>query len=267
MSFEDQGDSFMQSTKDLFDLTGKVAVITGGNRGIGFAIAEGLASAGAFSVIVNRNPETGQKASERIRAQGLKSIAISADVSRRSSVQELISRALERCGQIDILVNSAAVILRKAAESVTEEEWDSLIDINLKGTFLCSQLAGIEMLKRREGKIINLSSVNVLTVHPHRNVYGVTKAGVSQLTRTLAVEWAPYGINVNAIAPASTLTDFNRKYFEDHPEDLKERIRTIPMGRIGDPKDYVGAAIFLASKASAFMTGQTLFVCGGSTLI
>lgn len=257
----------MATSIDLFRLDGAVALITGGNRGIGYAIAEGLASAGAVAVIANRHPETGEQAAEKIRKQGLKARAFTADVSRRSSVESLVSETLKEFGRIDILVNSAAVIQRKPFETVTEEEWDELIDINLKGTFLTCQAVGREMLKQKKGKIINITSVNIRTVHPNRNIYGISKAGIHQLTRSIAVEWAPHGITANTIAPASTLTDFNRKFFEDHPEDLKERIRTIPIGRIGDPKDYVGAAVFLASSASDFVTGQTLFVCGGSTLL
>ena len=141
------------------------------------------------------------------------------------------------------------------------------MDVNLRGVFLCSQIVGKEMIKRKQGKIINISSNIAQVLQPHRGVYAVSKAGVSHLTKVMALEWAPYHINVNAIAPAPTMTDLNKKYFDEHPEDLKERLRSIPMGRLGDPQDYVGAAIFLASKASDFVTGQTIFVDGGSILI
>jgi len=142
-----------------------------------------------------------------------------------------------------------------------------MMDVNLRGVFLCSQIVGREMIKRRQGKIISISSNISQVLQPLRGVYAITKAGVSQLTKVMALEWASYDINVNAIAPAPTMTDLNKKYFEDHPEDLKERIRSIPLGRLGDPKDYVGMAILLASKASDFITGQTVFVDGGSILI
>jgi NAD(P)-dependent dehydrogenase (short-subunit alcohol dehydrogenase family) len=252
---------------DLFDLCGKVAIVTGSSRGIGFTIAEGIASAGATVVIADILAEKGEEAARRFQEKGLKAKSISVDVTKRDSVQKLVSQTLKEFGEIDILINCAGIILRKPIEEVTDEEWNSLMDVNLRGVFLCSQIVGLEMIKRREGKIINISSNISQVLQPHRGVYAITKAGVSHLTRVMALEWASYHINVNAIAPAPTMTGLNKKFFEDHPEDLKERIRSIPLGRLGDPKDYVGMAIFLASKASDFVTGQTIFVDGGSNLI
>jgi NAD(P)-dependent dehydrogenase (short-subunit alcohol dehydrogenase family) len=252
---------------DLFDLSGKVAIVTGGSRGIGFAISEGLASAGAVNVIADIVVEQGEEAARKIEAQGFKAKSIPVDVTKRDSVRNLVSQVLKDFRQIDILVNCAGIILRKPIEEATDEEWNSLMDVNLRGVFLCSQTVGIEMIRRRQGKIINISSNIAQVLQPHRGVYAVTKAGVSHLTKVMALEWAPHRINVNAIAPAPTMTDLNRKYFEEHPEDLKERIRSIPLGRLGDPKDYVGMAILLASRASDFITGQTILVDGGSILI
>jgi NAD(P)-dependent dehydrogenase (short-subunit alcohol dehydrogenase family) len=252
---------------ELFDLSGKVAIVTGGSRGIGFAISEGLASAGAVNVIADIVVEQGEEAAKKIEAHGFKAKSIPVDVSKRDSVETLVSQTLKGFGHIDILVNCAGIILRKPIEEVTDEEWNSMMDVNLRGVFLCSQIVGREMIKRRQGKIISISSNISQVLQPLRGVYAITKAGVSQLTKVMALEWASYGINVNAIAPAPTMTDLNKKYFEDHPEDLKERIRSIPLGRLGDPKDYVGMAILLASKASDFITGQTVFVDGGSILI
>jgi len=257
----------MGSSLDLFDLLGRVAIVTGGSRGIGFAIAEGLASAGATSVITDILDEQGVKASEDLKAKGHKSAFIKVDVTKRESVQRMVSDSLKAFQQIDILVNCAGIILRKPIEEVTDEEWTSVMDVNLRGVFLCSQIVGIEMIKRKQGKIINISSNVSQVLQPLRGVYAITKAGVSHLTKVMALEWALHHINVNAIAPAPTLTILNRQYFEDHPEDLKERIRSIPLGRMGSPQDYVGIAILLASKASDFITGQTIFVDGGSILI
>jgi len=257
----------MESSLDLFDLLGRVAIVTGGSRGIGFAIAEGLASAGASVVIADILNEEGKKASEDLESKGYKSNFIKVDVTQRGSVQKMVSDTLRVCGQIDILVNCAGIILRKPIEEVTDEEWTSVMDVNLRGVFLCSQIVGIEMIKRKQGKIINISSNVSQVLQPLRGVYAITKAGVSHLTKVMALEWALHHINVNAIAPAPTLTSLNRQYFEDHPEDLKERIRSIPLGRMGSPQDYVGIAILLASKASDFITGQTIFVDGGSILI
>jgi len=257
----------MESSLDLFNLSGRVAIVTGGSRGIGFSIAEGLASAGATIVIADILTEQGEEAAKKIEAKGFKAKSIPVDVTKRDSVQNLVSKALKEFGQIDILINCAGIILRKPIEEVTDEEWNSLMDVNLRGVFLCSQMVGKEMIKQKQGKIINISSNISQVLQPHRGVYAITKAGVSHLTKVMALEWAPFGINVNAIAPAPTMTDLNRKYFEEHPEDLKERIRSIPLGRLGEPKDYVGVAILLASKASDFITGQTIFVDGGSILI
>jgi len=257
----------MEILHDLFDLSGRVAIVTGARRGIGFAIAEGLASAGAVSVIADILPEGGEEAAQLIRSKGLNAKSIPVDVTQRDSVGNLVSQTLKEFGPIDILVNCAGIILRKPIEQVTDEEWNAIMDVNLRGVFLCSQIVGIEMIKRKQGKIINISSNVSQVLQPGRGIYAISKAGVSHLTKVMALEWAPFHICVNAIAPAPTMTDLNRKYFEEHPEDLKERLRSIPLGRLGDPKDYVGIAILLASRASDFITGQTIFVDGGSILI
>ncbi len=251
---------------NLFDLSGKIAIVTGGNRGIGFAIAEGLAQHGAHVIIANRGAAQGQEAAVRLQDQGLAAEAIPTDVSDAKAVARLVNNVLDRHGGIDILVNSAAVILRKPVEDVTEEEWDYIMATNLRGAFLCCRDVGRHMIQKRRGKIINISSNVSQVVQPLRSIYSVSKAGLSHLTRAMALEWAPYGVNVNAIGPGPTLTDINRQYFKEHPEDLKARIDEIPMGRIGAPADQVGAAVFLASPASDFMTGQTIIVDGGTNL-
>jgi gluconate 5-dehydrogenase len=252
---------------DLLDLSGRVAVVTGGSRGIGLAIAEGLASAGAAVVIGNRTTEQGEQAAEMLRRMKLEARAISVDVSKRESVRKMVSAVLEEFQKIDILVNSAAIILRKPIFEITDEEWDSLVDTNLKGTFICCQEVGRQMIERRQGKIINISSNIIQPLQPGRGVYAITKAGLTQLTRVLAFEWAQHNVHVNAIAPGPTITDLNRKFFEEHPEDLKARIQSLPIGRMGQPQDHVGAALLLASSASDFITGQTIFVDGGSNLL
>jgi NAD(P)-dependent dehydrogenase (short-subunit alcohol dehydrogenase family) len=257
----------MKRLIELFDLSGRVAIVTGGCRGIGFSIAQGLASAGAIIVIADILAEKGEEAAESIRTKGFRAKFIGVDVTQRTSVQNLVSKTLEGFHQIDILVNCAGVIVRKPIDEITDKEWDWMMDINLRGTFLCCQIVGSEMIKRKYGKIINISSNAAQTLLPQRGVYAVTKAGISHLTKAFAVDWAPYHIHVNAIAPGTTATELNKKYFEEHPEDYQERVRTHPLGRLGAPEDYVGVAILLASRASDFMTGQTIFVDGGSTLI
>jgi NAD(P)-dependent dehydrogenase (short-subunit alcohol dehydrogenase family) len=251
---------------NIFDLSGKVAIVTGGNQGIGFGIAKGLASAGATVVIANRRVAEGQNAVESLKKEGLNAVAIPTDVSRMSSVASLVSKVVSDFGKIDILVNNAAVIVRKPIEDFTEEEWDQIMNTNLRGLFLCCQLVGREMIKKKKGKIINISSVLSQIVQPGRSVYAVAKAGVSHLTRALALEWGKYNISVNAIGPGLTITPLNKKYFEENPEDLKNIAASIPKGREAYPQDYAGAAIFLASDASDYMTGQTLLVDGGMTI-
>lgn len=251
---------------DMFNLTDKTAIVTGGNRGIGFAIAQGLARQGARIVIANRNEDAGMVAVQRLRDQGLQAEAIATDVSVGSSVAHLVDSVLKRFDRIDILVNSAAVIVRKPVEDVSEEEWDRIMGTNLRGAFLCCRDVGRHMIAQRKGKIINISSNVSQVIQPLRSVYCVSKAGLSHLTRAMALEWAPYGVNVNAIGPGPTITELNSKYFAENPRDLQDRIDSIPMGRMGAPTDHVGAAIFLASEASDYMTGQTLIVDGGSNL-
>jgi len=251
----------------LFDLSDRIAIVTGGNRGIGYAIAEGLARHGALVVIANRNEEAGMAAAQRLLDQGLQAEAMAADVSMGASVSHLVQTTLQRHGCIDILVNSAAVILRKPVEDFEEEEWDRIMNTNLRGAFLCCRDVGRHMIERRKGKIINISSNVSQVVQPLRSIYCVSKAGLSHLTRALGLEWAPYGVNVNAIGPGPTITELNQKFFEENPRDLQARIDSIPMGRMGKPSDHVGAALFLASEASDYMTGQTLIVDGGTNLL
>jgi gluconate 5-dehydrogenase len=252
---------------DLFDLTGRVAIVAGGSRGIGLAIAEGLASAGAAVVVANSTPDLGEKAAAAIRAQGHAAIAVPFDIRRSDSIACMVAATLATHDRIDILVNAIGVIKRGPIEDVSEADWDTMMGVNLRGAFLLCQAVGREMIKRKQGKIINISSNISQVLQPHRGAYAVTKAGMSHLTRVLGLEWAPHGINVNAIAPAPTITDINRKFFEDNPKDLEARKASVPLGRLGTPADYVGAAIFLASKAADFVTGQTYFVDGGSNLI
>ncbi len=252
--------------KDLFDLSGKIAIVTGGNQGIGFGITRGLAGAGATVIIANRREEEGQQAARMLQKEGFSAAAVPVDVSDRMSVEDLVSRVLGEHGRIDILVNNAGVILRRPAEDFTEEEYDRIMDINVKGMFFCCQAAGREMLKAKKGKIINVSSVIAQQVQPQRSVYAISKAGVSNLTRSLALEWSRSGVNVNAIAPGVTVTPLNQKYFAEHPDQLQAFADATPKGRVAYPDDYAGAAIFLASEASDYVTGHILLVDGGMAI-
>jgi len=251
---------------DIFDLSGKVAIVTGGNQGIGLAISRGLAEAGAAVIIANRRAEEGKQAAESLKKDGLHVISIPTDVSDEASIAAMVSNVVKDFGKIDILVNNAGVIIRKAAEEITREDWDHIMNTNLRGAFFCCQLVGREMIKQKKGKIINISSDASQRATAERSVYATSKAGVSHLTRCLAVEWAKHNINVNAIGPGPTHTPLNKKYYEENPDKLQQTVQSIPMGRMGDTSDYIGAAVFLASEASNFMTGQTLLVEGGSTI-
>ena len=193
-------------------------------------------------------------------------ISIPIDVCDEASIAAMVSNVVENLGKIDILVNNAGVIIRKAAEEITREDWDHIMNTNLRGAFFCCQLVGREMIKQKKGKIINISSDASQRATPERSVYATSKAGVSHLTRCLAVEWAKHNINVNAIGPGPTHTPLNKKYYEENPDKLHQAVQSIPMGRMGDTSDYIGAAVFLASEASNFMTGQTLLIEGGSTI-
>jgi 2-deoxy-D-gluconate 3-dehydrogenase len=216
--------------------------------------------------VANSSPEQGERAAA-IRVQDRQARAMFLDLRRPESIAELVPAVRQAFGRIDILVNSVGIIRRGPIEAVSPEDRDAMMALNLRGAFLLCRAVGREMIARKHGKIVNVSSNISQVLQPHRGAYAVTQAGLSHLTRVLALEWAPHGINVNAIAPAPTITELNREFFEDHPEDLKARTQSIPLGRLGAPEDYVGVAVFLASRASDFGTGQTYFVDGGSNLI
>ena len=251
---------------NMFDLSNKVAIITGGNRSIGFAIAKGFAGARASVVIANRSAGAGESAAETLRRDGLEAMAIPTDITSMDSIKSLISKVLSDFGKIDILVNNAGLMVRKPVEEITEEDWDSVLNTNLKGMFFCCQLIGKEMIRNKRGRIINISSVRSQKIASNRSVYAISKAGVSNLTRVFAYEWGKHNITVNAIAPGTIITEFNRKHFEEHPDELAEIVKSIPRGRAGDPQDCVSAALFLASDASDFVTGHVLFADGGTTI-
>lgn len=250
----------------LFDLKGETAIVTGGSQGIGFAISKGLSAAGASVFIANRNAGRGENAAKTLRSQGFDATAVQTDITNMSSLKQMVSSVLEKSGKIDILVNNAGVIVRKPPEDFTESEWDYIFDINLKGLFFCCQVVAKEMIKRKKGKIINITSDASQLAVPNLSVYAASKAAIAHLTRNLALEWAKYGINVNALGPGPTRTDMNRSYFEKNPQRLKELTKSLPAGRMGDPMDQVGAAVFLASKASDAIFGQNLLVDNGSSI-
>jgi len=247
----------------MFDLSGKVAVVTGGNGGLGLAMARGLAAAGARIVVAARNAEKSQAAVAELRALGPDPIALTADVTDEASVATLVAGTVERCGNLDILVNNAGINVRKPPQDFTADEWRRVVDTNLTSAFLCARAAYPLMKNGGGGKIINIGSMFSIFGSTFAAAYAASKGGVVQLTRSLAVSWAPDNIQVNAILPGWIDTDLTRETRRQIP-GLHERVlaRT-PAGRWGSTADLAGAAVFLASAASDFITGVAIPVDGG----
>jgi NAD(P)-dependent dehydrogenase (short-subunit alcohol dehydrogenase family) len=249
---------------ERFALAGRAALVTGASRGIGRAAALALAEAGADLVVAARTTAELESLCREIRERGRVAHACYADMAHLASIQELVPAAVDRLGRLDILVNNAGTTARRAALEVTEEDWDRVIDTNVKGLFFCAQAVGRVMAQQRRGKIVNLASALGLVAAEDLVVYCASKAAVIQITRALALEWAKYHINVNAIAPTATLTAMTAARLAD-PQLHAAYVRDIPLGRVGVPEDLVGALLFLASQASDFVTGHTLVVDGGLT--
>jgi NAD(P)-dependent dehydrogenase (short-subunit alcohol dehydrogenase family) len=255
----------MDSVLSQFQLTNRRALVTGGARGLGRVMADALAEAGADVAITSRTIASAQDAAVEIaRATGRKVVGLEADVSRASDVTRLVDQAEESLGGIDILVNNAGVNIRGASDALSEADWDTVIDTNLKGPFLCARAFGPRMAARGWGRIINLGSILSVIALPGRAPYAASKAGVANLTRVLGREWAAQGVTVNAICPGPFGTEMNRPLLND-PEKYAAFVAKIPMGRWGELHEIKGAAVFLASDASSFVTGSLLFVDGGWT--
>ncbi len=250
---------------NLFDLTGKVAVVTGGAGGIGRALALGLANAGADVVVTSRQMGHLEQVAKEIKAKGRKALAVTVEVTDEKSVQAMVDSVIKEFGKIDILVNAAGIAIRHAADSFPIDDWQKVMDINVRGTFLCCQAVGRGMIKQKSGKIINLSSVRGRYGLPaDYAAYCPSKGAVDTLTRTLACEWAKYNVLVNAVAPTIVETELTKPALAD-PEYAKRMKSRIPLGRWAMPEDIVGATTFFASPASDFITGQVLYIDGGVT--
>jgi dehydrogenase/reductase SDR family member 4 len=242
-------------------LKGQVAVITGGSRGLGKAIALTFSEAGADIVVCSRVIEDGQLVAKEIQNLGRRSLAVQTDVSRKADVDNLIQKVIDKFGRVDILVNNAGNGNPLPIFEQNEDVWDTTIDVNLKGPFLCSQSVGKIMIQQKKGNIINMSSVGGLE-QGFGNAYSISKIGLIKLTRILAFELGKYNVRVNAIAPGWIKTDINREVWSN-PEVLKGFMAKIPMGHMGQPGDVANAALFLASEASSYVTGHTFIVDGG----
>ena len=250
-------------TTNRFDLSGKVAIITGASRGIGFAIAETLASAGAKVVLASRKQEALDEAAEKLRAQSAEAFPHTVHTGDPESVKELVAASIAHFGGVDILVNNAATNPHFGPLLTSEEShWDKILDVNLKGYFRIIKECVGSMRQRGGGKVINLASIAGLQYQQGMGIYGISKAGVLMLTKTLAVELAGDNIQVNAIVPGFIQTSFSRALW-DTPEIHQKVIAQIPQGHIGQPQEVTGMALYLASSASSFTTGTTMLVDGG----
>jgi NAD(P)-dependent dehydrogenase (short-subunit alcohol dehydrogenase family) len=250
----------------LFDLSGRVAIVTGGSRGLGQEMAEGLAEAGARLMLCARRDEWLRPTLDDMRARGFTADGTLCDVAKAADVNAVVERTLARYGQIDILINNAGISWGEAPETMPLDKWQKVIDVNLTGAFLFAQAAGREMLKREYGRIVNVASIaglQGLVNGPHYAAYAASKAGLMGLTRELAASWGRQGIRVNAIAPGffhSRLADPAIPMAEPHIKAFN------PIARVGAPGELKGVAVFLASDASNYITGQTIVVDGGSSI-
>ncbi len=250
------------STLERFRLDGKGALVVGGNKGLGQAMALALAAAGADVCIASKGPEGHEETAEAIAKLGRKGKSIAADATREEQVEKLVARTLDFLGKIDILVNSQGTVHLQPIAEFDTEAWQKVIDVNLKSVFLCCKHVGRAMLEQGKGKIINISSVRGFQGRAEDAAYAPSKGAVNQLTRSLAIEWGPKGINVNTIAPVFTLTAISAPYFND-PAKKAWVLSRIPMKRVGQLDDLFGPVVFLASEASNFVNGHVLLVDGG----
>ncbi|UCC68165.1 MAG: SDR family oxidoreductase [Armatimonadota bacterium] len=251
---------------DLFKLDGRVALVTGGNRGIGRAIAQALAEAGASIAVTSRDGARADKAATEIaESTGQKCLGLTLDVRDGRSVEAAIGRVMSRLGGLDILVNNAGINIRESITDLDDESWHDIIETNLAGAMRCSRIAARHMKEKGWGRIINIGSILSFIGIPQRAAYASSKAGLMGMTRAMALDLAPYGVTVNALCPGVFKTEINRPILND-PDYLKEFLKQIPLGAMGDPAQLMGAVVFLASEASSYVTGAALLVDGGWTV-
>lgn len=253
---------------DQFSLAGQVGIVTGGGQGLGLAFCQAFAEAGADLVIAEINPVTGPQAAGRIQGMGREALFVQTDIRKKDQIDAMVARALDKFGKIDFLMNNAGVALWRAAEDNSEDEWRNLMDVNLNGLFFCCQAVSKHMISRKSGCIINIASMSgsIVNIPQLQAAYNTSKAAVIHLTKTLAVEWAQHGIRVNAIAPGYMSTPMTQSFFED-PQIGGVWTNLTPMKRPGKPEELGPLAVFLASQASSFVTGATILIDGGYSLL
>ncbi|MDR1534051.1 MAG: SDR family oxidoreductase [Planctomycetota bacterium] len=254
---------------NFFDLTGRTAVVTGASKGLGRAFAKALAAAGASVFGLSRDQGELDGAKDEIAAAGGVFEPFAADILDESAIQKAVARCLDRFGPPDALVNNAGLgRVNKPFEEITTAEWRRTVDNNVTGTFICSKYFGLEMIRRKRGKIVNLASMSGLIANKgvHCGPYEVSKLGIVALTRSLASEWCAHGVTVNALAPGYIATKRNSEFFASHPEFTRQAIAAIPVGKIPTPDEIAGVMVFLCSSASDYMNGAVLVLDGGYTI-
>jgi len=248
--------------KELFNLTNKTAIVTGSGSGIGRRVTFALAEYGANVVVADLDNEAADHVVSEIKAKEREAIGIRVDVTDPDDVQEMVDLAIKTFGRIDILFNNAGISIRGPAETFPLKDWNKVISVNLTGIFICAQAVGKVMIKQGGGKIINTSSVSGKLGHPGNLAYAAAKHGVIGITKVLAVEWGKYNINVNCIGPGVIKTPMTTAAFTDQ-ERYQQLVNKVPLGRLGEPEDLIGAVIYLASDASNYVNGQIIYIEGG----
>ena len=248
---------------EIFSLKGRTAIVTGGSKGLGEAIALSMADAGANLVLTGRDEASLSKVAEAVKAKGAKCLPMKIDVLKTADIKEMTDKTLAEFGKIDILVNNAGINVVKPLLKITEEDWDRVLDTNLKGYFFCAQAVAPYMIEQKSGCIINNASIFGRTGFMNLSPYIASKGGVVQLTKAMAVEWARFNVRTVCIAPSYIVTEMAKRDIEANPQILEQNLKKIPMRRGGEPREVGDVCVFLASDAASFVTGETIAIDGG----